>query len=533
MPLAEDEARWVYVFTAGAVPLPLKLAKEDEGNDVARLKNELKLALMREAADEQALKEVLLARANKAIDGIKEALRASEDFAVTRLDETGKEVTERTRDPKGQQQNGFEASTTEGVQKVADLDIKSGAAGQFLVEVGRSKERLTAEKDKLLAVTVQRSYIDEKAKKVLTRTAVLFSDKEIMDEIYTPLVREMVLAETFIDARFSATQKMIDGSNDYYIKECKEKGKEVASGGVGVAKAGILLAASITTTVLGALAPVSTGESLDHSGTISKFTAAEATDITNGIAATLNGTIDLVDQTSTAYKGGDFPVSGLRSTISTLGVGIGKLVAGFTGNQDLGLSIAEGIGGFADVGAIRASDARLDSAIWRSAARLAAFAALVAAFSAAVPTPARSFDALAAPAAAAAFLRSISIEYFRFAIASPSEVRLQWVVVFAVFVRRRLGLPEVLRHAVRPLAVADRPPELHEIPRRRVRVLARQALHRHPVNQESQSDPTGDASPCSRLPVATFMTARRIATPWDSGPSSSSPSYPNSSNCEI
>src|ERR1700737_3513533 len=94
------------------------------------------------------------------------------------------------------------------------------------------------EKKKMIAVTTMRSFIDMDAKppKVSQRSEPLFSDKEIMDELYTPLVRELVLAETFVPPKFSATQKMIDGSNDYYIKECKEKGKSTSMGVADFAK---------------------------------------------------------------------------------------------------------------------------------------------------------------------------------------------------------------------------------------------------------------------------------------------------------
>jgi hypothetical protein len=47
----------------------------------------------------------------------------------------------------------------------------------------------------------------------------LFSVMDLQNEIYTPLVNERVLAESFVIDKFSATQKMIDATNALYKKE--------------------------------------------------------------------------------------------------------------------------------------------------------------------------------------------------------------------------------------------------------------------------------------------------------------------------
>jgi hypothetical protein len=47
----------------------------------------------------------------------------------------------------------------------------------------------------------------------------LFTTRELMDELFTPLVNEHVLAEGFIIDKFSATQQMLDATNAVYMKE--------------------------------------------------------------------------------------------------------------------------------------------------------------------------------------------------------------------------------------------------------------------------------------------------------------------------
>ena len=77
---------------------------------------------------------------------------------------------------------------------------------------------LVGEKDKLASQTTRRSRIDVKAAAIVQVVEPLFTDKELMDELYTPLVRDLVLPETFVPNKYSATQKMIDGCLDYFDK---------------------------------------------------------------------------------------------------------------------------------------------------------------------------------------------------------------------------------------------------------------------------------------------------------------------------
>jgi hypothetical protein len=47
----------------------------------------------------------------------------------------------------------------------------------------------------------------------------LFDTPTLIQELYTPLVREQILPETFVEDEFSQVQQMIDATNDVYIQE--------------------------------------------------------------------------------------------------------------------------------------------------------------------------------------------------------------------------------------------------------------------------------------------------------------------------
>jgi hypothetical protein len=207
---------------------------------------------------------------------------------------------------------------------------------------------LVGEKDKLASQTARRSRIDIKAAAIVQVVEPLFTDKELMDELYTPLVRDLVLPETFVPDKYSATQKMIDGSDDYYIKECKSKGKPMPTGAAAFAKGAINLGAQVAGTVLGAMGPVKEGQqALGTSGKLSKEWVARAGDITDGIAALLTGAVDVVDQIDDLRNTGDFSVGGYDTVLNKLALGLGKIVAGSTGDMGLGLAVTDTITGAA------------------------------------------------------------------------------------------------------------------------------------------------------------------------------------------
>lgn len=371
MPLEPLDADWLFRFTGGAIVVPPNLALPDAPDP---LQTQLEFLQAREGAEELALKTVLLTRAFAVIENHKDTMRTAFDMQVKTYDDpdapefdivgddgmpTGKTgrksgvTTQSVRDAKGRQERAFDAK--EATRMVEAAEGTASATNAMAVLVG--------EKDKLDAQTTLRSHIDHKAKppRIVQAVEKLFSDKELMDELYTPLVRDLVVPETFVPDRFSATQKMIDGSDDYYIKECKSKGKPMPTGAAAFTKGAIALGSSVANTVVASMNPVKEGQqALATSGKLSKAMAARAGDITTGIAALLTGAVDVVDQIDDLRNSGDFSPSGLDKVLNSLALGLGKVVAGATGQMALGMVITDSITGAAALAGIGA-----DIATWK------------------------------------------------------------------------------------------------------------------------------------------------------------------------
>ncbi len=360
MTLEAATSDWLYRFTYGGIPLPVSPPDPSQDPKQAKAKalaDQLQLAQAREWSQEQALKQALLAKAFKVVEAAKEEMRKAFDLQVTTREDDGSEQVQDVRDEKGRQERAFDTAEAPKAISVTGKTDKSLTA----TDATKAMSILVGESDELGAVMVDRSYADEKTGTIKTKPAKLFTDDEIMDELYTPLVRDLVLPETFVPDKFSATQKMIDSTNDYYIKDCKAKGKPMGFGGADLAKAGIQVGATIATTILGAQAPVAQGqEALATSGNMTKTDVAHWTDITNGIAAGLTAIVDVVDQVDDFRNSGDFSQPGFDKVIGSLANTIGFSVAGATGDKSLGTLISASIMGAKEIG-----DMGITIANWR------------------------------------------------------------------------------------------------------------------------------------------------------------------------
>ena len=369
MSLTEPQAEWLFRFTAGAVPLPVLSGNDaaDPAKQTGRLQMQLEAAQSREWAEEKALKAALLAKAFAVVDKHKDDMRQNFDLVVTTykdpLDDDlededkarGKMQKSGTReqvvrDKAGRQERAYDAKESTQLASAA-----RGRTDKSLTATDATKAMaiLTEEKNKLAGQMTPRSHIDEKSSTIVQKLEPLFSDDEIMNELYTPLVRELVLPETFVPDKYSATQKMIEGSDDYYIKECKSKGKKVNLGLAEFGKGAVAVGSAVASAVTSGLAPISAGQQgTVGSGVLSKDMAARAADITTGVAAALTGTIDAIDQIDDIRNSGDFPSSGLQKVVNGFGLAIGKIVAGATGNMEAGIAVTDAITGGGAVGGI-------------------------------------------------------------------------------------------------------------------------------------------------------------------------------------
>ena len=122
----------------------------------------------------------------------------------------------------------------------------------------------------------------------------LFTEDEIAKELFTPLVQQQILPETFVPNAYSAVQKMIDETNELYVQQLSKASSDdryIAD----IAKDTINISASIVNASLGF-------SEVAHE--ISKEEATLGKGITDIISITSTTTIDTVEA---LYHGGDIP----------------------------------------------------------------------------------------------------------------------------------------------------------------------------------------------------------------------------------
>ena len=318
MALSPEVKMWLYRFTAGEVAAP---SKSERSADIDPVMEHLRVRQAKERADEEELKELLIERATAALQDHKEEMRAAFDME---LEVDGKKA--RTRDAQGRQERAFDSEETSRVTK--------GAKGKHVAGAQNLMALIVEESDKLSRVQTQRSVFDERTKGVKVVKQPLFTDEEIMNELYTPLVRELVLPENFVPDKYSATQKMINASNDHYLQECREKGKKADSGAVALSKGVINVAQGVAGVVLRA-----------QPGGMSQDDAAKLVTLTNGIGALLTAGVDAVDSAIELRDSGDFSVANFKKVANGIASGIGKVVAQQTNNMNLGLFVTDTMSG--------------------------------------------------------------------------------------------------------------------------------------------------------------------------------------------
>ena len=300
MSLSTEQIDWLGRFSGAPIAVEGGAPK---GTD--DLLGKLQQARMREEVAEQEHKEMLIDRAMQALAPLKADIKKKLDMEV---EAGGKKM--RTLDPKGQQERAFGLH-----QDKLDKSITQTQSSDSF----NAMQAIVEQKDELAKVMVERSQINKKKNGLEKKRGPLFTDKEIMDELYTPLVRELVLPEDQIPKKYSATQQMIDGSNDPYIKECKTKGGKMKNY-ADIIKAGGAAAASVAVAV--------------DVGMFKDPTVIAT--IANGASALLNAGVDGVS----AIMAQEFNTNNWKAITSSVASALGAaLTAGMTlsgGDTNLG-----------------------------------------------------------------------------------------------------------------------------------------------------------------------------------------------------
>jgi hypothetical protein len=289
-------------------------------------KAKLARALEEEEIRDQERKTLLINDAMRIINPMKPTLREALDLQVTnakgetkqyqakdgQLAETGDTTTIRSTD-----------TISKGGTKPPKKKGKGGQdtppdPGKIIDEARKGYDVIVRIQQRLEAETVTHSRLDTNTGNLFQGPAEkLFTTTEIMDELYTPLIRERILPDTFVIGKFSKVQQMLDATNEFY----KEELKKVEDPGSGVA----------------ALAKSMVQFGSDMAGPILQMAGVDtslAKTLLEGATALAEVSIDLGDKIHSGLS-----ADSIKEFLSGLPSIIGSLVGTATGDSDLGTAV--------------------------------------------------------------------------------------------------------------------------------------------------------------------------------------------------
>lgn len=351
MPLSEQQV-WIAKFTGGA-------GLTDEQSDELDLAAQVKVIQAREAKDEIVLRETYLRQAHAEVEKIHDDLQVFQEKI---------QVGKKKMDLIGS-----------GGDQTKAFDVREDAPR--LKEVPESLPRMMAAKEQVIAiqkgleiVMVTRTGLNKDEDAIITYETRLFEDPDIEAELYTPMVRGLLFPEDQVEDPFSATQRMIDGSNAAYIEKLEtyaeqeqnalEKWgpvvksvtsavKDLSSATVGLVTSVDLSNAQSGTEALQILERQSlielgltVGEALIHTG-VDVATSISKSDATGGVNVILSGLSGAVGSAVKKFTG-NAVLAGLITAGMKGGARLPKLVEALAGDNDAevkaGLFLAQ-IGG--------------------------------------------------------------------------------------------------------------------------------------------------------------------------------------------
>lgn len=314
MPLTTPEKQaWVARFTGTDVA-----GGEAEGAD-KKLYQQYLVARAKEEADDQAMKDVLIDQVHRRVAKEKSRFKKAFIFDVELEGKSGS-----TMGAKGDQSQAFD----------------SDEAGKLTKEVDAATIKLAYEAQTVLnelqAMLANQKTVRSKIQKdaiVQDKAAPLFTKGEIREELYDPLVREMVIPENFIPDSFSRTKQMLDATNEMYINELA-KFKETDEASENIADAKLIVGAVSSAVQAIAKVEIKGKEAANMAATITQL----ATAVFNTGADAAVGLRKKQGAQGVQTVVGD--VSGILSTV----------IKSATGNANLASFVALGMTASANIG---------------------------------------------------------------------------------------------------------------------------------------------------------------------------------------
>ncbi len=223
MSLSKPQADWLYRFTRGAVVIQDAPVDQNVKDLVCLENDELRCQLK---------KEEELTRSADYMATVKDDLRNKLNLTFEFYDNVNPDAKRSgisqaaTLDSRGPHRD-FDTMDT---GKIVSPLHQNGQATEFggkVMGAMNAMKPLADEAARLRGLMVDQWVLDEVTKLPVKRSLPLFSDQDIERGLYTPLVREQVVPETFVPDRYSADAKMMKQSDEDYIKECRAAAAEV------------------------------------------------------------------------------------------------------------------------------------------------------------------------------------------------------------------------------------------------------------------------------------------------------------------
>ncbi|MDG1478813.1 MAG: hypothetical protein P8R54_04445 [Myxococcota bacterium] len=309
MPVSKEERIWVASFTGGRVGMG-GLTNEEK----------LKIALASEEIEARAAKTMHLAQLRRDIAVTKaEIVRAFEgDIELT----SGKTMAM------------IDADQTEAFdwwEDIDKVDMEKLVDSQRAERMSQAKITLTLLEQRVLAIPFLWSQL-KGGSIVRDDSRPLFGSLDggegsaaaiLMDELYTPLVRELVLPETFVEDTFSRVQQMITHTNDAYIQELETVAETaLRDENLSLTKDTIKAISSLTTSAIG----------IDKLlGNIDEDKEKVLAGVVSLTEASLTTAIDL----GANIADGKYH-KGFNGVLSSMAKSTGSVVTQYTGSKEIG-----------------------------------------------------------------------------------------------------------------------------------------------------------------------------------------------------
>lgn len=175
------------------------------------------LALVQRAQEKQrSAKDVRMREMAGKVDFAKETIRAEFEIKLKKKRGFG---SIQVLEEEGTQVDEYDISDYEKYEMRSEYLSQMSSALAKVEQIAKEMREAMTEKLDQLGNPV----LDEQGKPIMVP---LYTDEEIAEEVYMPLVRERIMPESMVPGRFSKTQEMIDASDKLYKERLKQYTEE-------------------------------------------------------------------------------------------------------------------------------------------------------------------------------------------------------------------------------------------------------------------------------------------------------------------